>query len=100
MFKDNIPNQSKGYRDKEIHSREYIVQCERETLSPTIGSGEFSHQEIGVEEKDDERDFNHCSPERGESPTISVIRMHRKMILTTAQRLVCIAASLCAERYR
>jgi hypothetical protein len=42
------------------------------------------HQEIGIEEKDDERDFNHCSPERGESPAIIEVRMHGRMIPITA----------------
>jgi hypothetical protein len=36
----------------------------------SIGSGKFSHQKIGVKEKDDKRDFNYSSPERSESPAI------------------------------
>jgi hypothetical protein len=37
-----------------------------------IGDSKLPHQEIGIEEKDDERDFNYCSPELVE-PTVSSV---------------------------
>jgi hypothetical protein len=38
-----------------------------------IRDSEFSHQKIRVKEKDDERDFNYCSPELVEPPVFSVL---------------------------
>jgi hypothetical protein len=40
-----------------------------------IGDSKFSHQDIGIEKKDDERDFNYCSTELAEPAAFSVL-MH------------------------
>jgi len=38
-----------------------------------IRDSEFSHQKIGIEKKDDERNFNYCSPELVEPAVFSVL---------------------------
>jgi hypothetical protein len=49
------------------------------------GDSEFSHQMVGIREKDDERDFNHGPSYWGEPPAISPFRMHGRMIARATQ---------------
>ena len=65
MVKDDVGDQSGNYGDTEIRGGENIVQGEGEGFAGAVGASEFAHQEIGIEEEDDEADFNDRSPERG-----------------------------------
>ena len=62
----NIPNQRGNRGNKKIRAREDIVQGERQTFPRSIGDSKLSHQEVGIEKKDDERDFNYCSTKLAE----------------------------------
>ncbi|MGP8174693.1 MAG: hypothetical protein ACLP7O_09125 [Terracidiphilus sp.] len=85
IFKHAIPDQRADYGDNEIRTCKDVVEGERQTLPVPTGNGEFSHQQIGIKQKDDERNFDHGPPERGEAPAIFLLLLHGVyMVLTTA----------------
>ncbi len=45
-----------------------------------VGAGELAHEQVGVEEKDDERDLDHCAPERLEFMRVMWRLWHAPML--------------------
>ena len=73
VFEHVIPDHRGNRGDDEVHTCKDIVQGERQALPMNIRNSKFSHQKIGVEKKDDERNFNYCSPELVEPAVLSVL---------------------------
>ena len=73
VFEHDIPDHRGNRGDEEVHARKDIVQGERQTLPMNTCDSKFSHQKIGIEKKDDERNFNYCSPELVEPAVFSVL---------------------------
>jgi hypothetical protein len=88
IFKHNKPNQRGNYRDQKIRAGKYILQRKHKALARPIGRRKLSHQKIRIEEKDNEHDFNHSSPERCKQAMVSLILVHLQMIPTAAQRII------------
>jgi hypothetical protein len=58
-FNKNITNECGGESDLQISRSEDIVYSPNESLiSCNAGTGEFPHQQVRVEEKNDKADFN------------------------------------------
>jgi len=82
-FEDHVPDQRRTQGDGEIRSGEDIVEGEGQGLSLSGHAVEFAHQEIGIEEKDDKDDLNHCRAQRGQSSP--GIRVHCHSAIITKQ---------------
>lgn len=64
-LKDNIPDQCRDNGDNEVSAGEYIVNGEHQCLSMSVGVREFSHQKIGIEQKNDECHLDDGTKHRG-----------------------------------
>jgi hypothetical protein len=58
MFKDDVANESGDERNDEIRQGQDVVEGVSQGLAATAGDGEFAHQEIGIEEKNDESNLD------------------------------------------
>ncbi|MGA3264993.1 MAG: hypothetical protein ABSC47_13230 [Terracidiphilus sp.] len=64
-MKDPMSNQRGNHGDGEIRDRKDIAEGEGQGFPVSIGHREFSHQEIGIKEKDDKRDLNQGARDAG-----------------------------------
>ena len=64
---------------RKLVRREDVVHGKGERFALAVGGGELAHEQVGIEEEDDERDLDHRSPERVESGG-GVKRRHEAMI--------------------
>jgi len=69
-FEHDIADEGGDEGDDEIRAREYVDEGEGEGFAVGVGGGELAHEEIGIEEEDDERDLNDRPPEGGETAAI------------------------------
>jgi hypothetical protein len=65
-FEDGVADHGGCERDEEVGGGEDVVEGEGKAFGGSGGSGELAHEEIGIEEKDDEGDFNDRAQKRGE----------------------------------
>lgn len=80
IFDDYETDQPGQDGDCKVREGENIVDRECEGLSLSIRASEFSHQEIGIEEEDDEAYFDRRSPNRRLFSRLIRIRAHRVTI--------------------
>jgi len=69
-FKRDVADEGGDEGDDAIRAREYVDKGEGQSFAVGVGDGEFAHQEIGIEKKDNERDLNDRPPEGGETAAI------------------------------
>jgi hypothetical protein len=76
VFDDYVADQAGDDGDIEIGGRKNVFDGEKEGLAVAICAGEFAHQEIGIEEKDDEADLDHRPPKRRQFVRLSGVVGH------------------------
>jgi hypothetical protein len=67
-LEDKVTDQSGGEPDDEVDGGKDIVQSDGEGFAPSGGAIELSHEQIGIEEEDDEDDLDR-SAQDGRSRT-------------------------------
>lgn len=75
VFEGDVADGGGEDGDGKVLDGEDVVQSDGEGFARAVGTAELSHQEVGIEKKDDERDFNYCSTELAE-PTVFSVLMH------------------------
>jgi hypothetical protein len=63
---DEVADEGGGESDGEVGGGEDIIECGAEGLALACGPVEFAHEEVGVEEEDDEADLNQSAQKGGE----------------------------------
>jgi hypothetical protein len=58
VFEDDVADEGGDEADDEVGSGEDVVEAGGEGFAGGVGVGELAHQEVGVEEEDDESDFD------------------------------------------
>ena len=58
VFEDDVADRCGDDRDGEVLDGEDVGEGDGESFAGAIGAVEFAHEEVGVEEEDDERDFD------------------------------------------
>ena len=58
VFEDDVADGCGDDRDGEVLDGEDVGEGDGESFAGAIGAVEFAHEEVGVEEEDDERDFD------------------------------------------
>lgn len=66
MFEDDVTDRRGGDPDHEILPGEDISECEGKAFALTIGAGELTHQQVGIEEEQDEGDLDGRPSDRTE----------------------------------
>jgi len=87
VFEDDVADDGGEDGDGEVLAGDDVVQGEGEGLASAVGAVELSHEEVGVEEEDDEGDLNHGAQERAEGARDSGLAGHRVMIQSAASAL-------------
>ena len=64
-FKKEVSDQGGHNGYQKVRAGKNIVQGERQSPSSSVGSVEFTHQEIRIEEQDDERNLDDRPQDRG-----------------------------------
>jgi len=70
-FKDHIADQSGDESDEEVGACNDVVEGEGQGLAVPAGNGKLTHQQIGIEEKDDERNLDDGAEGAGGGAAIS-----------------------------
>lgn len=65
-FEDKVADGGGEEADGEVAEGQDVVEREGKGLAGAVGVGEFAHEEVGVEEEEDEGDLDDRAPERGE----------------------------------
>ena len=63
ILKHNIPNQRRDIGNQEIPQSEYVMERNGQRLPPLIRRVELSHQQVGIEQKDNEANLDHSTHE-------------------------------------
>ena len=80
MLKHDVADEGGDERDNEVRHGQDVVECVSQRFSLTVGDGEFAHEKVGIEEKNDECDFDDGSPDGAARPgSISVV-VHGRII--------------------
>jgi hypothetical protein len=87
-FEDHVANAGADHADEEIVGSDHVVKGDGEGLALPIGSSELAHEEIGIEEKDDECNFDDGSPD-GLEPGSRSYGRHGAMIAAEARGPKC-----------
>jgi len=82
-FEDEVSDQGGNNGNQKICASKNVDQGESQSLSSSIGSVEFTHQEIRIEEEDDERNLYGRPQDRGEFPWAFWILRHGAMVNDT-----------------
>ena len=66
VFEDDVADGCGHDGDGEVLDGEDVGEGDSEGLAGAVGVVELAHQQVGIEEKDDERDFDHRAADVGE----------------------------------
>jgi hypothetical protein len=83
-MKHAMPNHRGNHGDGKIRKGKDIAEGEGQGFPVRIDGREFSHEEIGVEQKDYKRDLNEGAADAGDEPAIFLVRTHGWMIPAAA----------------
>ena len=80
VFKDDVADRAGEDGDGEILEGEDVVQGDAEGLACAVGTVELSHQEVGIEEEDDETDLDYGPPDVGGEADVLGVLGHGLMV--------------------
>ena len=86
MLNDDIADRGGHDGDGKILDRKDVVQCEQNAFAWPVGAIELTHQQVGVEQEDDERDLDDRSPERGEGLSGLGVFGHEAIVQNSAEK--------------
>ena len=66
VFEDDVADRCGDDRDGEVLDGEDVGEGDSEGFAGAVGAVEFAHEEVGVEEEDDERDLDDRVADFGE----------------------------------
>jgi len=76
MLEDDVADGRGDDGDGEILDGEDVVEGDGEGLASAVGAVEFAHEEVGIEEEDDERDLDDRSADVGERRDVPGVLGH------------------------
>jgi hypothetical protein len=76
VFEDDVADEGGDDGDEEVLAGDDVVQGDGEGLAGAVGGVELAHEEVGVEEEDDERDLDNGPKEMAESTRLSWLFGH------------------------
>jgi hypothetical protein len=79
VFEDYVADGGGDDGDGEICDGEDVVQGDGEGFPVAAGAVEFAHEQVGVEEEDDERDLDDRAADVGEQARLDGILRHGEM---------------------
>ena len=76
MLEHNVADERGDEGYYKIEAGEDVVESEGHALAVRVGGGELAHEQIGIEQEDDERDLGDGPEDRGQGWTIWGDRLH------------------------